>query len=313
MTKLLLHLKSIFIFLSLLWCSVLSASNLPQKLLDIPITLTSGEIVTLAEYQNKQPVYLKFWATWCQPCQKEMPHFEKIYKKYGDKMKVIGINLGINDNRETVSTLQKKLGLSMPMAIDVNGNLAQAFRLLGTPYHILFDKQTNLVHIGNEANAQLDNKIGLVSQQNSIDLLSIDKILETETDIPIDLNDGNIHALFFSATWCDWYLKDSRPSVSVHCMASQNNMNQLYKKYPEVKWQGVLTRLWTGVKERDKFQRKYNIIYPLAVDFSNRLFHQFNVKNLSTLLLVKNGKVLFRSSKDSSLSDIESQLSQHLK
>jgi len=300
------------IFVSLFLSTQLMASNLSSQLLNMPITLTSGQVVTLAEYQNKHPVYVKFWATWCRPCLQEMPHFENTYQKYGDKLKVIGINLGINDDLKAVTTLQKKLGLSMPMAIDQNGDLAQAFRLLGTPYHLLFDQQMNLVHIGNQANTELDNKIGLVSQKKPVELLNVKKISETEANIPIDLNDGQVYALFFSATWCDWYLKDSRPAISKHCITSQKNMNHLSKKYSKIKWQGVLTRLWTGKDEHKKYQQKFNIIYPLAVDYSNSLFHRLNIKYLPTLLLIKDGKILFRTSKNSSLLEIESQLSKDL-
>jgi len=283
------------------------AANIPQKLLDTPITLTTGEVVTLAQYQNKQPVYLKFWASWCQPCLKEMPHFEHVQKQYGDKIKVIGINLGLNDDLEAVKTVQKKFNLTMPLAFDKDGNLAQSFRLLATPYHLLFDKQMNLIHVGNKASAALDNKLGLISQQKSIDLLNPQAIAKTGRDIPIELNDGNIHGLFFTSAWCDWYLESSRPKVSQHCISYQKNINALYKKYPEVKWQGILTRLWTGEKELAKYKLKYKIQHPLAIDFSNQLFYKFNVKDLGTLLFVKDGKILYKTS-SKSLADIKKQL-----
>ncbi len=37
------------------------SKNLPDTLMDVPITLLSGDQVTLAEYEDKKPVYLKFW------------------------------------------------------------------------------------------------------------------------------------------------------------------------------------------------------------------------------------------------------------
>ena len=300
-SKLLVILFGIFISTQL-W-----ASNLPQKLLDTPITLTTGKVVTLAQYQNKYPVYLKFWASWCQPCLKEMPHFEQIQKQYGDKIKIIGINLGLNDNIEAVKLIQKKFNLSMPQAFDTNGNLAQTFRLLATPYHLLFDKQMNLIHISNKATAKLDNKLGLISQQKTINLLDPQTISETGRDISIKLNDGNIHALFFTSAWCDWYLESSRPEISQHCISHQKNINTLYKQYPKIKWQGILTRLWTGKKELTQYKKKYNIKHPLAIDFSNQLFHKYNIKDLATLLLVKDGKILFKSS-SKSFEDVNEQL-----
>jgi len=299
--------KPLVILFGILASTHLWASNLPQKLLDTPITLTTGEVVSLAQYQNKQPVYLKFWASWCQPCLKEMPHFEHVQKQYGDKIKVVGINLGLNDDLEAVKAVQKKFNLTMPQAFDKDGNLAQTFRLLATPYHLLFDKQMNLIHVSNKANVELDNKLGLISQQKSIDLLNPQAMTETDPKMTVELNDGNIHGLFFTSAWCDWYLENSRPKISQHCISYQKNINALYKKFPDIKWQGILTRLWTGKKELIEYKLKYKIKHPLAIDFSNQLFYKFNVKNLATLLFVKNGKVLYKSS-SKSFTDIKEQL-----
>ncbi|TQV89326.1 redoxin domain-containing protein [Aliikangiella coralliicola] len=283
-------------------------SNLPEQLLKMPIKLTSGETVSLAQYQGKKPVYLKFWATWCQPCRQEMPHFEHIQQKYGDNVEVIGINLGINDDINAIRSTQKEFSLTMPMALDTNGDLAQAFRLLGTPYHLLFDKQINLLYVSNAADEVLDNKLALVSKQKPINLLEAGTISETARDISIDLNDGKVHALFFTATWCDWYLKDSRPNISQNCVVAQTMINQLAKQVPEISWHGILSRLWTGSKDKLAYQKKYEVQYPLSVDHSNRLFHQFTVKDLPTLIVVKNGKVLLKTSNFSRENNIGKQL-----
>src|SRR5690554_5341021 len=64
------------------------ADDLPDELLNAPIHLISGKSVSLAEYKGERPVYLKFWATWCQPCREQMPHFEHVQKKYGDEVEV---------------------------------------------------------------------------------------------------------------------------------------------------------------------------------------------------------------------------------
>ena len=301
-------LKIIVILSICLFGMPLKASNLPEKLLNMPIKLTNGKTVSLADYQSKKPVYLKFWATWCQPCRKEMPHFQHVQNEFGDQVEVIAINLGINDNIEAVEATQKEFALTMPMAIDNNGDLAQAFRLLGTPYHLLFDKEMNLLHVGNEANKQLDNKIALVSQQKTIDLLDIEQIAETSQDVKLNLNDGKTHVIYFTATWCDWYLKDSRPSVSQDCISSQKFVNQLAKDFPKVSMHGLVSRLWTGDKELAKYQKKHQANINFSVDFSNRFFHQFNVKDLGTLVIVRNGKMLLKASPASDIEMIKKQL-----
>jgi thiol-disulfide isomerase/thioredoxin len=173
------------------------ATNLPDEMLNAPIHLTSGKRVSLAEYKGKKPVYLKFWATWCQPCRQQMPHFEHVQNEYGDKIEVIAINLGLNDDLDAVNNTIKEFSLTMPMAIDEGGNLAQGFRLIGTPYHLLFDRNMNLIHKGHEADSSLDNKLKLVSinQIEKDQIIDSSVLIENEPDILLDTNDGKLHAL----------------------------------------------------------------------------------------------------------------------
>lgn len=271
-----------------------NSTNLPEKLLNIPINLISGETTSLSEYEGKKAVYIKFWATWCQPCLKEMPHFEHVKNEYGDYVEVIGINIGINDDIKAIEATIKEFGLTMPMAIDKSGDLAQAFRFIGTPYHLLFDRNLNLIHRGHKANESLDNKIALISQSKSVDLLNIDSLSENEPNLKIDLNDDKIHALFFTATWCDWYLKESRPQSSNNCISGQKNVNTLSATYPDIIWNGIVSRLWTGNKDLSDYKKKYSINHSIDIDMSNSLFHQYSVNDLPTLLLIKNNKVILK-------------------
>ena len=306
--KLLLMAFIVILLTTLL--SITKAANLSEELLNMPISLTSGEVVTLKQYQGVKPVYLKFWATWCEPCRQQMPHFEQITQKYGDDLAVIAINLGINDDLSAVGKIQQEFGLSMAMAIDNNGDLAKAFRLLGTPYHLLFDKQMNLVHIGHKSDTILDNKIALISNDKPLDLLTDGAITETAKTIDLNLDDNQPHALFFTATWCDWYLKDSRPAISQQCISAQHSVNTFKGQFDNIQWQGIISRLWTGESELASYVKKYQVKYPMAIDASNSVFHHYKVKDLPTLVIVKNGEILFKTTDFSDLKVIKEQLSQ---
>lgn len=288
--------KSVLLIIAMVFSANVFATSVPDALLNLPITLINGEQTSLAEYKGKKPVYLKFWATWCQPCRKQMSHFEQINKQYGDKIEVIGINIWVSDELKAIEQTIKEFGLSMPMAIDKSGDLAQAFRFTGTPYHLLFDKNMNLIHVGHQADEALDNKIALVSQTKPVDLLDLDVLLENEAGINFSFEKGKVNALFFTATWCDWYLKESRPQVSQNCSTAQHNINDLYKKFPNIEWNGVITRLWTGEKDLLEYKRKYTIAHAMTIDKSNSLFHEYSVKDLPTLVLIKDNKVLLKTS-----------------
>jgi len=270
------------------------ARNVPDELLNIPITLISGEKVTLSDFNGKSPVYLKFWATWCQPCRSEMPHLEQIHKKYGDQVKVISINIDVSDSIEAVKSSIDEFGLSMPIAIDSSGELTQAFKMVGTPYHLLFDKNMNLIHRGHEANKSLDNKLSLVSQTKPVDLLGSRELVSENnvSDNKLEIENNTTYALFFTSTWCDWYLKDSRPETSKNCIAAQKYINELHSEYPDINWTGVVSRLWAGKKELSDYTRKYSIKYPQFIDNSNNVFYDYKVKDLPTLIVIKDKKVV---------------------
>ena len=288
------YFKPLLVLVLVVFSVNLYATSLSDELLNIPIPLISGASVSLAEYKGKKPVYLKFWATWCQPCRKQMPHFEHVKKEHIGSIEVIGINLGINDDLNAVKEVIEEFGLTMPIAIDKNGDLAQAFRLVGTPYHLLFDRNMNLIHQGHEANESLDNKISMVSQSKSVDLLDVGLLSESELDIKLTTDDGKTHALFFTATWCDWYLKDSRPEISKNCTIAQKSVNTFSRQYPNIVWNEIISRLWTVDKDLLDYKEKYAITQPLEIDKSNRLFHQYLVKDLPTLILIKDNKVALK-------------------
>ena len=49
--------------------------------LDFVLTDQNGKQVSLGDYRGKV-IFLNFWATWCPPCQRELPHIQELYEKY---------------------------------------------------------------------------------------------------------------------------------------------------------------------------------------------------------------------------------------
>src|SRR5690606_24244618 len=61
---------------------------------DFELVNLSGEKVRLSDYRGKK-VFLNFWATWCGPCEIEMPYMESYYKKNKDleNVEIIAVNM----------------------------------------------------------------------------------------------------------------------------------------------------------------------------------------------------------------------------
>jgi thiol-disulfide isomerase/thioredoxin len=75
-----------------------------------------GKKVSLGDYKG-HPVFVNFWATWCEPCKLEMPWLEEFSKKYADQGLVV---LGISTDdvgKDVVAKTAKKLGVTYPILL----------------------------------------------------------------------------------------------------------------------------------------------------------------------------------------------------
>lgn len=98
----------------------------------------SGARIDLANFHGKV-VLLDFWATWCAPCEAEMPAFASWQQQYGPQgLRVIGISM--DDDSAPVRKLVAKLKLNYPVAMG-NARLGNRFGgVLGLPLILLIDR-----------------------------------------------------------------------------------------------------------------------------------------------------------------------------
>lgn len=128
---------------------------------DFSLKNLSGETVTLASLQGK-PVFLNFWATWCGPCRAEMPDLNHKYRKYGDRMHFLAINVG-----EAAHQVKEFLGanrLTFPVALDSDSSVARAYRINGIPTSLVLDSNGVVQgkRVGTLNSSQMEGLIKLV-------------------------------------------------------------------------------------------------------------------------------------------------------
>lgn len=112
---------------------------------DFSLSKLGGGSITLAEYKGKKPVIVDFWASWCPNCRRDIPHLNSFYEKYKDQVEVIGINL--QENPSTVQKFVSSQGVSFPVALDPYGQASRAYGVQYTNYHVLIDKNGNIVRV----------------------------------------------------------------------------------------------------------------------------------------------------------------------
>lgn len=102
--------------------------------------------VTLSQFIGK-PVVLNFWASWCGPCQSEMPDFEEVYQTYSDKINFVMINL-TDGSRETVTTATaflKKNHYNFPAFFDKDLAASSTYYVSSIPQTFFIDKDGMIV------------------------------------------------------------------------------------------------------------------------------------------------------------------------
>lgn len=117
---------------------------------DFTLTDQYGVTHTLSEYRGKT-VFLNFFATWCGPCQKEMPDIETLYKKYGDNsggLVVLSVanphtEEGPNNNDmspEKIAEFMSDNGFTYPALMDRTGAVFQTYGIRSFPTTFMIDK-----------------------------------------------------------------------------------------------------------------------------------------------------------------------------
>ena len=115
----------------------------PMASSDVTFIGEDGQDMTLADYQGKH-IVLNFWATWCAPCRKEMPHLSALQDAMGgDQMEVVTIATG----RNPLPVMQRFLAEievdNLPLHTDPRQSLARSLGVLGLPVTIILDPEGN--------------------------------------------------------------------------------------------------------------------------------------------------------------------------
>ncbi|MBE6935884.1 MAG: TlpA family protein disulfide reductase [Ruminococcaceae bacterium] len=109
---------------------------------DITIYDADGSAVRLSDFRGK-PVVMNFWASWCGPCQSEMPDFDAKYQACGDEVHFLMVNM-TTDGRESEMSARNFIetaGYSFPVYYDLDGEAAAAYGVYALPTTYFIDAE----------------------------------------------------------------------------------------------------------------------------------------------------------------------------
>lgn len=112
---------------------------------DFPVLDADGNTVRLSDMFGK-PVVINFWATWCPPCKRELPDFDRLCREYGDRVVFMMVNL-TDGRRDTVDGTKKfvsEKGYTFPVYFDTGLSGAKAYSVSSIPQTTFIDANGNV-------------------------------------------------------------------------------------------------------------------------------------------------------------------------
>ena len=109
---------------------------------DFTVYDLEGNAHKLSDFRGK-PVLLNFWASWCGPCQMEMPDFQKYYESHGDQVNFVIVNLtdGQQETVESASAFIEEKGYSFPVYYDTDIDAAMKYGVSAVPVSYFIDAE----------------------------------------------------------------------------------------------------------------------------------------------------------------------------
>src|SRR6266704_1970327 len=97
--------------------ALIAAGEIGSRLPDFSVKDLQGREVSSADLRGKV-VLVDFWATWCQPCKKEMPGYQKLLDRYRSRgFAVVGFKFDLMMDTEDPVHFAKKIGAHYPLAV----------------------------------------------------------------------------------------------------------------------------------------------------------------------------------------------------
>jgi thiol-disulfide isomerase/thioredoxin len=125
---------------------------------DKTITMALNNNILVSQELNGKVVLVNFFATWCPPCIEEIPSFNKLYEKYGDKFEIVAVLYEKDKAKEEIEAFVQKHEIKFPVTISEVENFEAAklfWDVNKIPESFLFSKEGFL----------LEKFIGIVNEE----------------------------------------------------------------------------------------------------------------------------------------------------
>ena len=114
-------------------------SSQPSPAPAVSLVDSSGQTIELADLRGK-PVVVNLWATWCEPCLREMPSLERLQSRLGERIAVLAVSEDRGGDKAVEPFVAKLALKSVKIYIDPKSDVGHAFAVRGLPTSVLIDR-----------------------------------------------------------------------------------------------------------------------------------------------------------------------------
>jgi thiol-disulfide isomerase/thioredoxin len=122
-----------------------------------------GKPVDLGQYIGKRPVFLEFWATWCEQCEALLPRLRSAQAAYGAQVEFIGVNVTVNQSPERVRKYLETHRPGFRPLYDDQGTSIRAFQVPATSYVVILDRTGKVAYTGSGGSQDFDSVLRQVT------------------------------------------------------------------------------------------------------------------------------------------------------
>lgn len=114
---------------------------------DFTLRDIDGQSHSLSEHLGKSVIVISFWASWCEPCKRELVKLDELYKLYKDKgLVVLAIAMDEPETQGEVRPFVKQRGLTFPVLLDSESQVAARLNpRRSAPYNLIIGKDQRIV------------------------------------------------------------------------------------------------------------------------------------------------------------------------
>jgi thiol-disulfide isomerase/thioredoxin len=139
----------------------------------VGFTDAEGKTLGFPDFAGKL-VLVNLWATWCEPCRREMPSLERLQTRLGNRIAILAISEDRGGGK-AVAAFIAKLGIKLKTYLDPESAVGHAFKVDGLPTSFLIDRQGRVLgRIEGQAEWDSPKMLAILDP-----LLSEDEVIKT--------------------------------------------------------------------------------------------------------------------------------------